>query len=457
MFWRRAKPEIQLKPCLQRWTSPVVNFGRAELRHCCRTPPRPIDFRELATRGEDYFSNNSYILKKRREMMSGARDRDCATCWALEDRGILSPRSEPEHLLNVKGGPDWRARYSTPEEALAALGRGAEFAHSPYPLHLEVTLNNTCNMKCIYCNHNYSSQWAKELVEFGAITRDQLRAEASSDPRVQEYFWRWFDNNAVRTLDVLNVLGGEPLLTSDFYEFCERLMTSVRKFRKSKGRLRFGIVTNLNLNPAQIERFLEFAPRLVEHVNLDLNVSMESVGRKAEYIRYGLNWELWERNLDRLLAARLPHTSVSFQMALNCLCVSSLKDFLQFAFEKYRRFDHPVYLRRNFVNEPRVHSPMTLPGEFAVYLEEAVRYLESVRAEVEHLDDGIGGWVDYLRYMRDLKNSLEENQPTQMQMREFYRWFKTNDERRGTDLLSVFPELTRFWKECATVASAAVP
>lgn len=440
--------------CLHRWGYPVMNLSRSEFKYCCKTPPQKIDFTELQKKGIDYFANNDFIVEKRKEMLRGVRHKDCSACWQLEDQGVKSFRADVRDFLKYTD-PHWENNFESVEKSLSQWGKNKDLSLSQRPMILEVQLNNTCNMKCVYCNHHFSSLWAKEKLQYGEISKEQWREETSlPSEHLQEAFWSWLDSDALDTLDTVSIVGGEPLLTPDLYIFIEKLLTLAKKRNIRKHQIDLSIVTNLNLNKKQMDKFISVVPELNEIFNFKLHLSMDSTEQKAEYIRCGLDWKQWTENVDDILKLNLKNLTVSFLIAMSCLNISSIKDFLVFAYQKHKKFHCPIYIKKIVVTHPEVHSYLHLPASFSSYLKDAISFLKTIEAEMVAYESEQGGWMHFRIFLEELEHSLASREPDKQQMQLFYEWFSNNDRKRGSSITKIFPELTAFWQQCAKQKSA---
>ena len=74
--------------CDLKWNYPIFNMDRGEFRSCCRTPSNKVTEEDLQTLGIDAFSNTDREKLGRLALIKGIRDKDCQSCWNLEDRGV---------------------------------------------------------------------------------------------------------------------------------------------------------------------------------------------------------------------------------------------------------------------------------------------------------------------------------------------------------------------------------
>jgi len=442
--------------CDLKWNYPIFNMDRGEFRSCCRTPSNKVSEEDLQTLGIAAFSNSLRERNGRLSLIKGVRDRDCQSCWNLEDQGIKSPRHTPErfHWFMKQKGLMPNAPYNEDElreflESVRDLDHPALVSNSPYML--EISLGNTCDLKCMYCSHHYSTQWATERIKYGEITQEQYDREfPKAAPSFDEKFWEWFNQIGRYKLHRLGIIGGEPLIMPEFYTFVDRLINSVGEISDQRTeKMTFWIVTNLNTPPNYLEKLFNYLPKLTETFKVEILVSMESVGERAEYIRNGTNWDKFMSNLDKLLSRKDLEYDFGFIMSLNALNITSIQSFIQLTEQLYETYKRPIALKQNIISFPSWQSPMILTPDFADYLDTAVEYMKTNVDKMPVVTDYYGRYDQYIIYLAKLANSIRNNTGDYTSDRKhFIPWFNTYDERRKLNLLEVFPEYTDFYNLC---------
>ena len=454
------KKDLKIDPldtiCDLKWNYPIFNMDRGEFRSCCRTTARQVTQGELESKGADAFLNSDHQIQSRLDLIQGRKNKDCQSCWNLEDQGMTSPRHDAlkfwDHLYKRKQ-IDQSLKYS--EETLKIeLGKIDSLDHpslkSRHPYMLEISLGNTCDMKCMYCTHHYSTQWATERIKWGEITQEQLDEEFPKAPEgFDDAFWKWFDTVKLH-LGRLGIIGGEPLIMPEFYTFVDRLIASteqVRNFRKTK--MKFWVVTNMNTPPNYLEKFFKYLPKLTEVFDVEILVSMESVGKRAEYIRNGVNWDKFTSNIDKLLSRKDLNFTFGFILSLNALNLSSLREFIEFTENLYFTHNKPVALKQNIISFPDWQSPFILTPDFADYIDECIDYMKVRTNIMPIVSDYFGRWDQYIIFLETLSSSIRNGTGDKTSERKkFVEWFKTYDHRRNINLLETFPEYKNFYKMC---------
>lgn len=159
----------------------------------------------------------------------------------------------------------------------------------------EIFADNTCNLSCIYCNSNLSSKIEQENHRYGEFKqkgvwlKDTL-ANKQDNKELYAKFLDWLTDN-VHHLRRLHLLGGETFIQ-------HKLMTDVLDIleRKPNKELKLCIFSNMNAPEKYWQLYIERI-RNLPIKGFDLTASIDCWGPQQQYIRHGLNLELFESRL----------------------------------------------------------------------------------------------------------------------------------------------------------------
>jgi hypothetical protein len=439
--------------CDLKWNYPIFNLERGEFRSCCRTPSRQISEEDLQNLGPDAFLNSPHMIQSRLDLIRGVKHEDCNSCWKLEEANAQSPRHSNQYffeLLQMAKFVDNNLKYSD-DTLRAELKKFDDINHpvlkSTRPYMLEISLGNTCDMKCMYCSHHYSTQWAAEKIKYNEITQELYDREFPKAPnKFTETFWEWFDS-VKEGVGRIGIIGGEPLIMPEFYEFLNKLIDNISTVKNTRKK-NFWIVTNLNTPPNYLEKFFNYLPKLTEVFNVEILASMESTGKQAEYIRNGVHWDRFESNIDKLLTKNL-NFDFGFIMSVNALSIPDVKDFIQYTEQIYLKYNKPVALKQNIITYPNWQSPFILTPDYANYIDECIDYMKTKVDVMPIVEDKMGRWDEYIKFLETLAKSIRENKDDNTYLRQkFVEWFDTYDLRRKLNFKSTFPKLEKFYDMC---------
>jgi hypothetical protein len=434
--------------CHMAWDYPMFFMFTNSIGYCCRTPRIAIDPDLLEELGEDFWSNHPKFVERRQALLNGVKHVDCDTCWSLEDAGFKSSRND-NYIQYFMRKNDKNFPVNTPFDEYKNYP-GIE--KSNYSNVIEIVLNNTCDAKCTYCSEFYSTQWLTEKKKHNEVSRS-YRPQDVRNPRAEELFWSWYENKVISTNRRFGFIGGEPLIIDALYECFDKLLEiHDRKGEHSnphEDKMELCITSNMNTPPAYFEKFLNYVPRLEKYFTIIIQVSGENIGDDLEYVRHGVKWERWSKNVEHLLA----HTNVNlaFLPCLNILSIPRFHLYLEYFAELCNKYKF-MRIHNNIVTHPIEQSPLMAPKEFAVYFDKCIDTIQSLvdkkvdsESNPRSIHVSYVNFLDWLHKTRDaVSNNSSENEENE-NANKFFRFFSQLDFRRKTSLLTVFPEMKSFY------------
>jgi hypothetical protein len=181
---------------------------------------------------------------------------------------------------------------------------------------------------------------------------------------------------------------------------------------------------------------------------------MDTWGSPAEYIRTGLDLEVWERNLDTYLTkTQLP---ITFMITFNILTVTNFQSLLEKILEwrvKYNGNEQNKWQRIRFdtpyLKEPLQYDMNILPkDEFMPYM---VSHLDFILANLDDKNRSKFNDLEYAKFERVVKymeSAIYTPEKIKEGRRDFFNWFTEYDRRRGTNFAKTFPNLVNFMDTC---------
>ena len=439
--------EISPTFCLAKWHHTTIYLQTGETHSCYHPPPHKIPLDELKY-NPSVLHNTPQKMSERFEMLEGRKPSGCQYCWNIEALGddYISDRHERNASIYTE------SRFKTIKENPLV----------PYnPQYIEISFGNECNFKCGYCHPKHSSSYYKEIKDHGPYTAvknhrndiDWFKIhEEETNPYVDAW-WRWWPE-VRKTLTILRITGGEPLLQQSTWRLLEDLESNPLPD------LELNINSNFGIKPILIDRLVEKVNNLISNKKIkDFKIftSIDTWGSQAEYIRTGLDLSVWERNLDTYLTkTSLP---VTFMITFNILTVTNFKNLLEKILEwrtKYNGFDQSKWQRIRFdtpfLKEPLQYDMNILPkDEFMPYMHS---HLDFIKTNLDDLDRTKFSELEYEKFLRVVKymeTTQYSNEKLLEGRRDFYNWFTEYDRRRNVDFISTFPELENFYHDCRII------
>jgi hypothetical protein len=420
--------------CLRKWQHVVVNLQQRTSSMCCKTPRQALSPSEIEILGTDVFTNNKYQRERRSEMLSGLRHPDCNMCWKVEDQGMKSVR------INVRDEAEIRAHS------------GGDLLSNPRPTMLDIELSNLCDAKCIYCNAFFSSRWVQDQMESDPNFLPPKAISKSEANEFERTFWKWFDS-ANASLNYIAIIGGEPLINKKYYDVLNNLNNRIVEPINSDMSPRIVLVTISNMNTPDIfmDRFLDILPELTSKYRVNFDASMDAYGRKGEFIREGVDWERWSRNVERILSSRPKNLEMGFQIAINALTPTSLLPLLK-KIKSYRDdFEIPCIIKPSIVTYPDHLSPYILTSEFSEHFYEASDFLREnhdSQYDGKFLNFHESNWNGYAEFLRGIGDSIAKGNPKRASQKKFEEWVNESEKKRNLNFLDIFPEYKFFLEHC---------
>ena len=460
---------IEDTACSLAWDYPVLNFADTGLRYCCRSSPNFLSDDDI-DKGVEIFNNNDYIKAIRKDLLTGVKSPSCGACWVIESQGGWGPRTRLKGLAKMLKSCNFWSGFSLEQvtDRLLNLSENdiEELIKLELPRMIEISLGNTCDLKCTYCNHHYSSQWAVERFKYGEIdqnTFDKL-SHKNTNNRYEDIWWNWFEKTASHHANWINFIGGEPLIMEKFYTYVDRVIDIYEKPIYGCQPRVISVISNFNTPEKFYQKFMSTTSRILDSksITLDMNVSCESIGDRAAFIRYGTNWDIILGHIDKLfnfvkdnnISNTRPDTKpfmFGFQMALNTLCISDLPNFFKWVVELQKNWTSiPIGLRQNQVAYPNWMNPNILPSEYASYIDESIDILSSNLGLVDDtLRHDFGKWSMYIKFLQTIRNGIYNPVKDQSAQKLFAINIDTLCNRRNLDFASTFPEMLPFYNSYA--------
>ncbi len=356
-----------------------------------RPCPR-IDYQPL---NDTKFFNHDRLIELRKNLREGVKDKLCDRCWKDEERGVKSYR-----------------------QVLAQDVRPANYAtdYLAVPKIFEIKFSNLCNLKCVFCTNKCSSLWEKEnpieLSEYGLMHGEEIGRELLG--YLQTHYQK---------IKTIQIFGGEPVLHPEFSELVRILVDAPAEFEKKE----LSFSTNLFFTKDRRQKFLDQLEEVLGAGHkLYLRISVDGVAEQGEYLRTGLKWSIFHKNLLALrdVLVRYPGRGrVKCNIALNILNLTSLDTIMKYLFDHDLQWVEPHY---NYVGKPEKFM-MQSYGE---RLKKAIAIISA---------QNFYGYEKYKTHVIDLISSMTSLTPDMTAVEECKSWLSSYDQKTGKDFQSLFP------------------
>ena len=442
---RTRLDQISPSLCLAKWKQVSLHLATGLNNSCYHPPLHRISINEIKS-NPGALHNTQHKKQQRRTMLQGERPTECQYCWNMEDLGEMSDR-------HYRSGEPWAAVDF--DKIVNSTGDEDDVV----PSYVEVNFNNVCYLACSYCSPQFSSTWMQESERLGAYPTavphndpDHFRGDRRPIPSREqnpylESFGSWWPT-LYPQLRHFRMTGGEPLMDRNTYRVFDYVLAS------PKPDLHLNVTSNFSVEEKLWQKYLDYTKRLcatnIEHFMQYVSIDSGFL-EHAEYIRHGLDAPLCLSRCAQWLDEIPGRNSLTFIITMNNLSVLGLQKLLEIILELrkentagYQRiwFDTPV------LRQPAWQSLQILPESYAAILERTADWMEM---NMETAEDPFRGFKDFevQRLRRDIAWMREgQRQDCTKERADFYRFFAEHDRRRNTNFLSVFPQMSQWWKEC---------
>lgn len=425
--------EISPTFCSAKWHMVTLHLAQGETHSCYHPWTHKIPLEEL-NKDPGAIHNTEFKKSQRKLMLEGVRPKECQYCWTVEDLGNISDRFIRNSEPWAKDDLDIFKNYTGNENV--------------YPRHVEVSFSTTCNLKCSYCNPTVSTKWLEEVEEFGGY-RTSTNFNDYINPnsplpfiRDKEYnpyidaFWKWLPD-AYSHMHILRITGGEPLLSPHTYKLIDFINDNPNP------KLEFIVNSNLCVPDKNITKLISKAKALVttnKIKSFKVFASLDSIGDQAEYQRFGLNYNQFQKNVRRILD-EVPFGLVSFTCTFNIFSVPNIKGFVEYMHELISEYGKRINFDTPYLRYPPHQCIQILPNEYETYLIKAQEFME------EHEFSLIT--IEKIKRLRAyMTNKTFTDDEIAMYKKDFVIFVNEHDRRRGTNFFKTFPELIDFYNKC---------
>lgn len=269
--------------------------------HCC------LDLKHVLPDNKNYWNTTRLVDIRKLNSDSDQLDKEiCARC------------------ISTEGTNSGGRRLGVNQYYKDTLGVDHTIPATAGPRGMQIKIDYTCNLACVYCGPADSTQWRLELGTDKKIYPIRLK-----QPDIIEIL----DNMDLSNLDNLHFHGGDPLFTNTHQIILEYL-------DKRVGLDKLFVWYNTNGTMQVNQRVLELWDkcRLIK-----VYFSLDDVGDRFEYIRYGAKWQEVEQNLYWFRDNCPVNTMFTLQPTLSCLNVlhhHELMDWKRANFDTNRLGDH---------------------------------------------------------------------------------------------------------------------
>lgn len=434
--------------CLAKWLQVTIHLQNGQTHSCHHPTTHKVPLKEIES-NPSALHNTTHKKLQRKKMLEGERPKECEYCWKIED-------SHPDNISDriIKSSDPWSYEHLDEIKKLP-------WETNVNPKYLELSFGNECNFKCAYCAPHISSAIMTEYQQFGHYSTmpgfqlDVLKQEGLFPIHKDEHnpyvdaFWEWWPS-IQNELKIFRITGGEPLINQNTYRFLDSLKA------KPLPELSLGINSNLGIPDSFFQKFVSRIKEVISDKsikNFTLYSSVDTYGKNAEFVRFGLNYESFLKNIETFLR-EVPDAEVNLMCTYNAFSVVNFDKFLvdiAAIKNKYRNASggNRVHLDLPYLKDPVFLSCYVLTPEFKTYMQ---RDLEFIKKNSIGDTSGYKTFSDQevskMERIINWFNSIQETEHQKNSRRAFFVFITQYTKRKQIRFDDYCPEYLPFYEFC---------
>ena len=427
--------------CMLPWMHLYVNTDFSVLSCCVNETQRKAkEVRtdtNVMTQPINEIINNDYFKQLRLDMLNGVQNENCTGCYRLEESSGHSYRN------------DFNNEYDKYFDKVLETNEDGSIDNFE-TVYLDFRFSNICNFKCRSCRPEWSSTWAKEArdndnnpySDWGGkwVTIDEENTDLGVSEDTKNDFKHYsqtkndFINkfrNVLNTVKRIYFAGGEPLAAKEQYWILEYLIDNGRTDVIMEYNTNLSMLKNDKLKLSVVDYWKKFR-------NISVRVSLDAMGKRAEYMRHGTDWKLIEDNF-RYIKENLPNVNIGVSSVFQLTNALHLADFYQ------------DWIDKGLIDYDVLHNIFIIPLTGPLQLNSQV-LSKNLKIEVEHK------WKEFssknltsdhkktfLNYIEKCIRHMNDEDLYETNREDFINFTVYFDKIRNENFIKTFPELEEYF------------
>ena len=352
---------------------------------CCTVEQDTINENTKDKTLEEIFNSDDWN-KLRLDMLNGIKNPICRRCHGVEESGSPSYRT----FANGDFG-----QYVDVIDETNDDGSVDRFELK----YIDVRFSNQCNFACASCGPVFSTKWIQMAKENAKENGRELASEHKYN-KISNY----------SKVDIIEQLephledshqiyfaGGEPLIMDDHYKLLELL----EEKSVTDTKLRYNTnLSNLYYKKKPIYEYWK------NFNNIELGMSIDAVGERANLIRHGTNWNVLEKNINTLL----PYENIrlNYDSTISILNIDHITTMYDYILE-HNLVKEDTWFTTNIAYTPMPFSITSLPTEVKEDITKRLsRWAEQIKTRDMHNNVSRYAIDDISSKMYNLINFMNE-------------------------------------------------
>ena len=367
--------------------------------------------------------NSDKYKELRLAMLNGEKLDCCRRCYELEDSTYI-------WTLRKNHNQWFGDKHFDLVEKTNADGSIDEMRMA----YMDIRFSNICNMKCRTCGPELSSLHAQEHGElYGKHeVANILKNNGSNIVNVAKHkdFWNELQQY-LPDVEEVYWAGGEPLITDEHYKILDHWID----IGKTDVRLRYTTnFSNLRFKQKSIIDYWKEFP------DIQVSASLDAMGARAEFMRFGTVWDTVERNRQEMLE-HLPNIHFELTPTISMYNAWNWPDFHMDWVE--RGLVDIENCRLNMLTDPDFMRLDNIPNEYKIELRS--KYIDYKAWAYDKIKDRIATnpavVKDVLGKIDSVIQFMNTGKLNKDKLKQFFDKNHGLDQHRKEDFWSTFPEM----------------
>ncbi len=379
--------------------------------------------------------NSKHMQIFRKFMIDGEKVPNCQGCYKLEELGKASTRQ----LMNA----EWHDKIGSRgvrQRVIEALKNDYKLPDSK-PVYLDLRLGNVCNLKCRMCNPYNSKAIGvehNELLEEDFNYRMLYLRAFGDTAEFMKRMTNWYETDIfwdqvielIPNLKKVYLTGGEPTLIKQNYKFLEKII---------EHNLQNDIEIFFSINVTNVtSKFLDLTSKFK---NVQINCSIDAIGKYNDYIRKNSNWDEIDTNFKKL--CKIKNLRLFVTPTVQVYNILHLHEILYYVEDYRNKFKKNIEVDFLFLNHPEFLDITILNDKIKQICYDNLNEYKTKFTETYNTTfftrDSIDGLMNLLK--------SERHQKYKFLIPEFFRYNDSIDNIREESFGSIFPELEKLMRE----------
>lgn len=233
--------------------------------------------------------------------------------------------------------------------------------------YLDARFSNLCNFKCRMCGPGLSTTWYEDEIALGGDKSKNYIKDLEEKQMIHSDPVSKFSAKDLQGIEHLNVGGGEPFITADFW----KLIDSFTDEQKSK------ISMYVNTNGSIIKyKGQNIMDKLNKFKEVIIGVSCDGYGKIVEYQRTGFKQKRFDKNFSYMVdyCKDKRHLITNIEYTITNMNVYHIQDFIYYVKDKWPSIGYNG-IHFHWATLPKFYAPALAPESMK---KDIIKYIANI-------------------------------------------------------------------------------